>query len=970
MVRPGAVSGAHIMGTIDASLLTSWYNAKAGILDTSSNSGGASASTTGAPQAPTPPWQVTTSTSTSKTGSNGSSSTTPTASAALIASLANGGQLINPSAATLDAPGGDAKTSQDYKSLFGLYQGLSSLQTLAQQLTAKNLGASETSQIDKALNNGLQQVQSFLTKSPFNNFQVYQQAALSTDSSTTGVPQETDNYTTNPIYSGVMNGEVPAFEGNVQFSVNVTKYSGAKVTVNFDLSQMGSQPRTFANVLAYLNGQMKAAGVATRFGEQFKAGAPQTVTSGSTTVNLSNSPDQYSLKVLGTSVETLAFSAPATDPAVYVTQASGMSTGTAADAVQQLAKFDPSSSPVDSLAVNGLISKQALPPGVTSVQATATSSDGSVYVLANVAGTVGSETVNGAQDVALIKYDSAGKVVFTRTLGAATSATGFALAVSQDGSQVAVTGQTADNLSPTGSSSTTTTTSGAAAAPQGFVTVYNALGEEQWTQQTAAIGGQGSGVKPTGVAFGPNGMVYVAGQIDGSIPGGTSSGSTDGFIQGFHATQKVLNDGSGTKQWVVAPSTVQQFGGSSQDRATGIVASGSSVYVSSVENGHAVVRRFDQSGSAGTSLAANGVRDLGSLQGGGVAGVAVNTDGSVVVAGCTHNGALDAGATTQAYAGGEEAFIASLSPDLQASASDRLTYLGSSTDQNATAVTVSGGKVYLAGQIATTPLAGSGQTSAFDGYVAQVDPQTGQVTWSQRYQGSEHQLAPTGIAVASSGASVLDQLGLPTSINYGVSQQLVATSPVRAGDEFFIQSGSGPAKAVTIAADDTYATLAQKIQRASGFTVTATVQPGSNGSTIKLTPSTPSQKVSILAGPQGTDALGGLGLKEGVLTTDATNLTAAANPNTTGPNAAKNQIKNGYNLQLPSSFDLSTAAGVQAAITALGNAIITVQGIYVDMKTPPSAASSSAASGAVPAYLTNEIANYQAALQRLTGSSS
>ena len=53
----------------------------------------------------------------------------------------------------------------------------------------------------------------------------------------------------------------------------------------------------------------------------------------------------------------------------------------------------------------------------------------------------------------------------------------------------------------------------------------------------------------------------------------------------------------------------------------------------------------------------------------------------------------------------------------------------------------------------------------------------------------------------------------------------------------------------------------------------------------------------------------------------------------------------------------------------LGGAISTVKQIYTDMTTKPSKATAGY-QGAVPAYLTAEISNYQAALARLSSSSS
>ncbi len=337
----------------------------------------------------------------------------------------------------------------------------------------------------------------------------------------------------------------------------------------------------------------------------------------------------------------------------------------------------------------------------------------------------------------------------------------------------------------------------------------------------------------------------------------------------------------------------------------------------------------------------------------------------MIVAGSTHNGALDGGTVTQAYGGGEAAFVASLSPDLRSSSSDRIAYLGSSTDQTASAVTVSGGQVYIAGQIATTTIAGMQETSAHNGYVAAVDTQTGQVTWSQTYSGQDHEAAPTGIAVGQGGASVLDQLGLPTAVNYGVSQQLVASSSLRPGDGFYIQSGYGGApQEVTVSSADTYQTLAQKIERASNYTVTATVLTGTSGQTLKLAPAYSSQKVGLLPGASGFDALSALGLQQGVLTSTAGQESSAAPSSRSGSLPASNSLKNGYSLKLPSNLNLNSAADINVVISALGAAASTVQGIYTDMTTAPTPSSSS--SGSVPAYLTNEIADYQAALQRLT----
>ena len=948
------------MGAIDLnSVLTSWYASKAGITGSAS---GSVSSGVGA-SAPKPPWLTATSSSAASKTSTSSTAISPQVNA-LMQSLSVGRKLIDPSAAKLVGAGQDSAATSNYRNLFALYQGLTSLQSIAQAATAKNLTDSQTSQLQQAFQSGMLQVQGYLGSQPFKGFELYQTAPAASITSGTATPRETDTYTTDPLYAGPPNGVVPAFQGDVKFSVTATKLSGAQVTVDFDLSKMDpSLDRNFGNVLNYMNGKMQAAGLTTRFADTMTPGKPSTVQAGSKTITLPAGPDQYSLKINGSSAETLSFSAPASDPAVYVAQSSGVATGAKPDAVQQLMKLDGSATPADAAAVNGQVFDQALGPSVSKVVATASAPDGSVYVLANVTGAINGQAIQGAQDVALIKYDSAGNVAFTRTLGAKTSATASGLTVSADGSQVAIVGSSADNLTPTGAS---TGSSAPSTAPQGFVTVYDSSGDEQWTQQTQAIGGSGDGVQPSSVAFGSNGMVYVAGQVDGRVLGGTSAGGgLDAYVQAFHATTTPLNDGSGKSQWVVSATAAAQYGTSGQDHATGIAVSASGIYVSSLENGDAVVRRFDASGGAGTGLTQSASMDLGSVQGGNVAGVAVADDGSVILAGSTHNPSLAAETVTQAYSGGEEAFVARLSADLSLSGSV-LTYLGGAGDQTASAVTVSGGQVYVAGQISTTPLPGTGVTSAWDGYVTALDPATGAVSWSQTFAGKDNEAAPAGLAVVQGGASVLDQLGLPGTIDFTPSQNLVSNTSLRPGDQLYVQSGKGAPVAVTISADDTYATLGQKITKASNYTVKAVVLPGSAGNTLKLTPAYGTTEVSLLPGSAGRDALGALGLHQGVLSQAASKESSAAPSSTSGPATDRNSLKNGYSLNLSSSLNLASPARATAASAAISGAIAQLKTIYKDMTTAPSPSNASS-SGTAPKYLTDQIANYQAALSRLSG---
>ena len=89
------------------------------------------------------------------------------------------------------------------------------------------------------------------------------------------------------------------------------------------------------------------------------------------------------------------------------------------------------------------------------VRQSAIGADGSVFVLADVTEkTLPGQPIKGASDVALMKYDSAGNLVYARTLGASSEADGLSLAVSSDG-HVAIAGSVTGSLSDNAKASTT-----------------------------------------------------------------------------------------------------------------------------------------------------------------------------------------------------------------------------------------------------------------------------------------------------------------------------------------------------------------------------------------------------------------------------------------------------------------------------------------------------------------------------------
>ena len=114
--------------------------------------------------------------------------------------------------------------------------------------------------------------------------------------------------------------------------------------------------------------------------------------------------------------------------------------------------------------------------GIVDVRGSATDAQGNTYVVGTVTGDLGQGIVQGAQDVFLRKYDSAGHMIWSHLLGSSTRADGFAVAVDSSGN-VAIAGRVTDRL----------TTSATGGGNDSFVSKYNANGDEIFTRQIAPV---------------------------------------------------------------------------------------------------------------------------------------------------------------------------------------------------------------------------------------------------------------------------------------------------------------------------------------------------------------------------------------------------------------------------------------------------------------------------------------------------
>lgn len=951
------------MISFDTSALLSYYQARSGL--TGAAASGSAPVTKSKAVVPNAPWL---------------GGSTPPASE-LVRTALNGRKLIDEGANTSSLKG----VSPDYKKLFATYQALNTLTALNTRAGEKGVTDGEVERLQTALTKGLGEIGNYVQGLSLDQMRLTTGAVTTTAKSTVGVPKATYSYTTDTLYSGQVDDEVPKFQGNVSFSVAVKSF-GLTSNVTMDLSEMGSTPRTMSNVVSYMNDKLKTAGFNTKFSVQRTTGEERTVQVNGKPVKLPATGDDFALKVNGDSAEQLTFSAPTTAPAVYVTTKAGDpdpdKKPETDDAVYEttLSKYSAAGTAggAGAGAPGGKVFTETLQGTISTVRKSVTGADGSIYMLADVDTAVEGKTdlngqvIKGESDVALLKYDSAGHLLYARTLGATDEANGLSLAVADDGS-VAVAGSVSGRLQ--GAVTGPINNGDSSSVSDSFVTRYDAKGDEQWTVRRGGLQED----EATALAFGSDGVLYVGGRSKSDLPGAVGTdpaGGWDAYLSAF------ATDASGQPKALFT----QKFGTAENDSVSDIVVNGSQVIVGSKENGEAMLRSFDVAANVVTenvskmdqygayqsvpvtytktaTVTAGATRDLGSLKGGELVGLKID-GGQLYVGGYTANNLMSINGATTAPSGGMDAFVGRMSLDISDNGADTLTYYGGTGDDTVTGFAVSNGTAWFVGA-AGANLDGQATVGTKDGYVAQVNVGTGNVDWSQRLTGKDGNATPTSLAVSSAGASSLDLFGLPSGkMDFTQSDRIVSATAARAGDTFQIRTRErGTLTTIKIEANDTLETLADKIKRASGYR--AKVEVGSNGNSrvLKISPASNTSTIEIVAGKGGTDVLSSLGLAGGVVRATKTDDGKTVSADGSGPV---------YGLQLPPELDITSEAGRKNASIVLQRAMSSVRSAYREiadtaMGIKNNTTSSGKTDGAVPAYLKNQLSNYQAALNRLSG---
>jgi hypothetical protein len=158
--------------------------------------------------------------------------------------------FIDPTTAQLSAASqSSSTTSEDNQNLFTLYNAFNSLTQLASLAQQPGATAGQLAGYDSRFQTGLQQVESFINSTTFNNFTLQTQTPSASVTGTASVPFAPIDYSGGTVVSDAnLSSALPGVSASQSFDVSVTK-GGTTTDVPIDLSQIQG-PLTLGNIVA------------------------------------------------------------------------------------------------------------------------------------------------------------------------------------------------------------------------------------------------------------------------------------------------------------------------------------------------------------------------------------------------------------------------------------------------------------------------------------------------------------------------------------------------------------------------------------------------------------------------------------------------------------------------------------------------------------------------------------------------
>lgn len=808
----------------------------------------------------------------------------------------------------------------DVPKILAAYEALAKLKVIADAALDKSLPVGQEDRALKRILSGMGEVRSFLGSVDIEKSTLIAGERVSVAESEVAIQRSTYEYGTKTLHDGDYDAEVAAFTGDKSFSITVNKINTTQ-TINIDLADMeattGETVRNLDNVAAFINTKLEEAGVTTRF---------QRVKIGEKNEDGIVEGNEFGFKIKGTSTEKLSFASADAAPAAVMVGQSGLSDNSGGQ-ISVWSGLDGAEPTRDAASFLG--SDKA----ATGFSSLAKHPDGGYVVAGTTSGTVGDGVTRGETDAFIARYDSQGKMLWSRTLGAGSSAEGLALAVSDTG-QIALTGKTDDEL----------TSTAIGGGEDTFVTLFDSDGIEQWTRQRAStFDDQGNAI-----AFASDGSIVVAGQTSASMTDSELVGGNDSFIEKL--------DADGNQVWI------RQFGTTENDSVKSLaMADDGSVIAVGIENGEAVVRRF----ASDVDDAGDWSYSLGNLQGGDISDVKIASDGSVYVSGATRADGTDANGFTTGSQLDRDGFVAKISPNGASPSLDWISRIGGDGYQSVTGIEINGDQIVAVGT-------GEGQfgtgtsdkdQSAFMTTLAQADGTQG---WTSSLSGRGGIASASDILITTDHSATLNAFGLPDGeMVIADTASLTDRLSMRAGDHFYLSVDGGREKKITIEQGDSLRSLSFRINAALVLDGNADVRRGTDGQKLKITPKEGVQ-INLRAGTGGQDALSALGLLEG---------TVMAKP-IPGRSDRQNDAPEIVTMGLTDKISFDDKDSIQDVVDMLDGALRGLRTSYRWAIDDPTLAQLKSGEGpgkkggAPPAYLTAQIANLQAGLQRLTGGNS
>lgn len=855
--------------------------------------------------ATTPPWQDTT----EATGST----------SAQVAAIKRLATIIeaNSDSALEDLP--------DVQTAFTAYKALENLRILAEAGTSKTISATERASLQKSFAKGLSQLQSWLGTADTDLLTL---AFGNTTSSTRTLGVEARYATSAMVGAGVSKTRAAPIEGltgSEVLQVTLTRGASSEV-VTVDLAQT-TQPPTLDSVAAVLNAAIGARPALDAQGNPVlgKDGEPTSQWKSNFTVEKNDG--KWGLVFNPSGVEKVALDQVGAGDALMVASGvTGPSAPTSADVYriedlegsltwERLSRLNGVDTAATARAEKAATDDETKPDYTVFADSAAngivTDAQGYSYIVGTTDGDLGAQLGDGADDLFLSKVDSEGKVVWQRSLGAAGSAKGAAVGIAPNG-EIVVAGTVSGAFN--GSDDTQTDL---------VVTRFSGTGEELSSTAIRQVGNETA----SAVAVGNDGSIYVAGRA--------SSGGGDAVIVRLDAAGKL------------AERRTIDSGGSDSITALAIDQDGNLLALTN-ESGTATLRRI----GAGALT-----QDLGSVALGSASarGIAVSESGQIAVIGAT-SGALN-GPQVNSPAGGQDAFVTLIDPDLTLTATS---YIGTGASDQADSVAFQGGALYVGGRTAGT--LGGEKQGKVDGFVARIDPASGSVQTVSQWGRKSSTVEPVRLTAVTGGATALGALGLHRgTLNQQTTGDLVDETSLRVGDSFKITVDGGTARSVTIEDGETMVSLAQKIRKITGADATITTPFSDGASSLKIEVKS-GHTLELVAGPDGRDALGKLGLDPVRLVPPKA--VAAKNDPKVTPGGR-------YNLGLSDALTLLDAKTAATALKQIKSAVSMTQSAYRSLywdSAKAALADGTISTGGGSAYQKAQLANYQAALSRLTGS--